>query len=604
MTVSSVTNRKTFAGNGVTTSFATSPVVFFDTSDLVLTVVTDSTGASETLVENTDYTVTGGAGTTGTVSLAGGSSPYGAPAAGTTLVIRRVLPLTQDDDFLNNDINDAEVLEDALDRLVMVAQQLDEGNELGVRLSSDETATDALTVLPFDRASKFLAFNSSKELIAADAPSNSGSFLSAETGAVARTWNEKLDDIISLKDFGTAGNGTTDDTTGVTAADAIGKRVFIPTGIYDTTLAATALDGPYFGDGQIRDTNNNLRAPFFSAIKAAPSSFGTHSSLETAFNGDLSKVQWAMEHRITGAATLGQPTSGYTYTPEAYARYGWLYNTSGYNHSTSTNTGRTAACFERIQVYQNGQGDAVAYNVTAFVTGARAGATTFLANPAASMWNGDMTAGQDGVYLNPRELVLDDNGYDVAAIGDVVRLDRSNVTGALSAYWAGYRVQSSGAEQIDVAYSAIGKSRIGLDFSFLTLPSSGTWQQAAMTLKQNQRIYLNANGVDASGLSRFPSDPLDSYITYNSSLSAITAVVGGSASLQVYSDHVGLATGKYFSIGANQILGARDTGWTAFSGSASDKATAYDTATITLAQLAGRVRAIQIALTTHGIIGA
>lgn len=166
MTVSSTTNRKTFAGNGVTTSFATSPVVFFDTSDLVLTVVTDSTGASETLVENTDYTVTGGAGTTGTVSLAGGSSPYGAPAAGTTLVIRRVLPLTQDDDFLNNDINDAEVLEDALDRLVMVAQQLDEGNELGVRLSSDETATDALTVLPFDRASKFLAFDASKSLIA------------------------------------------------------------------------------------------------------------------------------------------------------------------------------------------------------------------------------------------------------------------------------------------------------------------------------------------------------------------------------------------------------------------------------------------------------
>ena len=186
----------------------------------------------------------------------------------------------------------------------------------------------------------------------------------------------------------------------------------------------------------------------------------------------------------------------------------------------------------------------------------------------------------------------------------MVRLDRNDATGALNAWWAGYRVQSSGAERIDVAYSAIGKSRIGLDFSFLELPSSGTWQQAAVTLKQNQRIYLNANGVDASGLSRFPSDPLDSYITYNSSLSATTIVVGGSASLQVYSDHVGLASGKYFSIGANQILSARDTGWTAFSGSASDKATAYDTATITLAQLAGRVRAIQIALTTHGIIGA
>lgn len=194
MTVSSTTNRKTFAGNGVTTSFATSPVVFFDTSDLVLTAVTDSTGASEALVENTDYTVTGGAGSTGTVSLAGGSSPYGAPAAGVTLVIRRVLPLTQDDDFLNNDINDAEVLEDRLDRLTMIAQQLDEGNDLGVRLSSDETATDALTVLPFDRASKYLGFDASKELVALAAPTStalttaySETLLAAANAAAART---------------------------------------------------------------------------------------------------------------------------------------------------------------------------------------------------------------------------------------------------------------------------------------------------------------------------------------------------------------------------------------------------------------------------------
>lgn len=194
MTVSSTVNRKTFAGNGVTTSFATSPVVFFDTSDLVLTAVTDSTGASEALVENTDYTVTGGAGSTGTVSLAGGSSPYGAPAAGITLVIRRVLPLTQDDDFLNNDINDAEVLEDRLDRLTMIAQQLDEGNDLGVRLSSNETATDALTVLPFDRASRYLGFDASKELVALAAPTStalttaySETLLAAANAAAART---------------------------------------------------------------------------------------------------------------------------------------------------------------------------------------------------------------------------------------------------------------------------------------------------------------------------------------------------------------------------------------------------------------------------------
>ena len=166
MTVSSTTNRKSFTGDAVTTSFGTSPVVFFDSSELVVQVVTTATGAATTLTENTHYTVTGGAGSTGTVSLAGGSSPYGAPSAAQTLLIRRVLPLTQTDDFVNNDINDAEVTEDRFDKTVMQIQQLDEELGRGLVIPASETATDALTVLPFDRASKFLAFNASKELIA------------------------------------------------------------------------------------------------------------------------------------------------------------------------------------------------------------------------------------------------------------------------------------------------------------------------------------------------------------------------------------------------------------------------------------------------------
>lgn len=52
-----------------------------------------------------------------------------------------------------------------------------------------------------------------------------------------------------------------------------------------------------------------------------------------------------------------------------------------------------------------------------------------------------------------------------------------------------------------------------------------------------------------------------------------------------------------------QIIGTRNTGWSAMTGT-SNKATVYDTSTVTLAQLAGRVMAMQAALTTHGLIGA
>ncbi len=45
------------------------------------------------------------------------------------------------------------------------------------------------------------------------------------------------------------------------------------------------------------------------------------------------------------------------------------------------------------------------------------------------------------------------------------------------------------------------------------------------------------------------------------------------------------------------------TGYTAMTGTP-DKATAYGTGTVTLAQLAGRVAQLQADLTSHGIIGA
>ena len=65
----------------------------------------------------------------------------------------------------------------------------------------------------------------------------------------------------------------------------------------------------------------------------------------------------------------------------------------------------------------------------------------------------------------------------------------------------------------------------------------------------------------------------------------------------------GIFTASGFKIGANQVVGARDAGWAAMTGTA-NKATVYDTSTVTLAQLAGRVMSLQAALTTHGLLGA
>ena len=336
--------------------------------------------------------------------------------------------------------------------------------------------------------------------------------------------------VSSLRDFGAIGNGTADDTASVTAADAASGKKYVPAGTYDTTLAATDLDGPYWGEGQIRDAANNKRAPWFSAVYLPPTSFGNADSADTAFNGDLSKNQIAMEHRIYGGTTLGQPTTGYLYRPEAMPIYGYLYNESGWNQSTSGNSGRTGVAFQRVQVFQAGQGDAICYNASAFVTGTRAGSSDFLANPAAVLFNGDIEGGAAGVYLNCGEFMMRDGGHDVAAIGWVSNGVRTVSTGAKNAYWASFRAQSQGSAAMDQAFGFAGLFKVGFDGT----PATLTADQALISGKAGQRIYLNNASSNGLYTTTFNGD----YLEYSSGVGGFNFVRSGSAVFQITNDRV------------------------------------------------------------------
>lgn len=357
-----------------------------------------------------------------------------------------------------------------------------------------------------------------------------GSSGSSLVGHGETTVEEYLDGFNSIKAEGAIGNGVADDTAVITAVDALPGKKFVPRGTYMTTLASTDLDGPYWGEGQIDDMTGNKRAPWFSAIKAAPSSLGAHDSVETAFNGDLSKNQIAMEHRITGTDTLGKPTTGYLYRPEAMPFYGYMYNASGHNQGTADNTGRTGVAFHRTVVFQAGQGDAVCYNASAFVTGTRAGSTSFLANPAAVLFNGDIEAGQNGTYLNAGELALNDGGFDVAGIGWVVNLLRSNATGAKNAFWAGFRAQSQGTQPPDQAFGAAGAWKVGLDFT----PATFGTNNVAISMMAGQRISFNNASSNGLYTTSFNGD----FIEYSNSASALNFVRGGTSRMQVASDRI------------------------------------------------------------------
>lgn len=62
-----------------------------------------------------------------------------------------------------------------------------------------------------------------------------------------------------------------------------------------------------------------------------------------------------------------------------------------------------------------------------------------------------------------------------------------------------------------------------------------------------------------------------------------------------------LAAGKLLKINSNPVAGPRRTGWSAPTGTATRAS--FDTATVTVSQLAERLKALLDDLTAHGLIG-
>lgn len=114
MTLANLQNSVSYAGNGVTVAFAI-PFPFEVNAHIDVYLVVDSTGV-ETV--QSLYSLAGAGGLTGTCTM------DVAPAAGETLFIRRVLPLTQETDYQDNDAFDAQTSEVSLDRLAQQIQQL------------------------------------------------------------------------------------------------------------------------------------------------------------------------------------------------------------------------------------------------------------------------------------------------------------------------------------------------------------------------------------------------------------------------------------------------------------------------------------------------
>jgi hypothetical protein len=250
MSVETTLNRKSYAGDGVTTAFPTT-FQFLSASDLVAILKDNVTGVETTQTLNTHYTVSGGSGSTGTVTM------LVAPAAGKTLTLINDPATTQSLDLIEGDVSPAEAKEQAYDRLTFICQRLKDRLDRAVVLTDgtvgitptlpqvltrgallylNSTASGILAGpgTAADRAGKYLAWDANGDPMVAVAPSSI-----APTAFVATLFDD-VDASTFLSTLGVSAFIKTllDDANAGAALTTLGVSTFIKTLLDDADAGA------------------------------------------------------------------------------------------------------------------------------------------------------------------------------------------------------------------------------------------------------------------------------------------------------------------------------------------------------------------------------
>ncbi len=477
MTVSSQTSNETFDGNGVTTIWDL-PFRFFDNSDIFVYLIDPIAQTSTPMSIGTDYTLTG-AGLPEQFGTAPGKITTVVPVANLKqLYVERVMQVEQLTDIVNQGRFFPEVHEDVFDRLTMLIQQTfswfgralvrpvgkdyyDAEGRLIKNLGDGVADQDAVNV----RTMRGYVDSAIAGVIG-----GFGFFLQAGIGAVSRTFQSKMRDDISVKDFGSAGDNLQNEVPSWTLAKNNAKAVFVPSGTYKFDSAYDSGNTPLIGLGVATNP----------ALPSGP--------LLRSFIDLGKKAIYRQTVRAAGEFS-GTPTN-YTYLRDLTSFDILHNNAAGYQQNlTSDAGGRTSVPCIFIEGTHSGYGDmpgtSVHYSISHHP--GFASTTFWTGNNSIVSHDADMHALTDNVNLYGTEMNVTDNGFDsVTAHGAVLNMFRTN--GAVPTkgnVWTGVRLQSLGSQFADSGLSINGQWKVGIDFSGATLANN-----CAVALKSNDRIYF------------------------------------------------------------------------------------------------------------------
>lgn len=306
------------------------PFVFQATSDL-LVLDTRSTAAPVTLTQNSDYTVTGGNGSTGSVAtIAGGAHGV---LVGDVITISRAVPLTQTTNYSNTGPLTAAMIGSSFDKLTEITQQLNLVGARSLQFDRDETLSGILGKAA--RSGNILAFDSSGNItwiptnatptLTATGTSNeilvNGTTGSAETAPWTFTTPQAIGTTSDVT-FGSATLARTDGTKQLSLQNNSTVWDFLLSSsdgsfnLYNTngvgrlfTLKATGQPFfPFFSSAGV--VVNDVTTGAMSSTTALPVGYlngGSGASSSTYWRGDGT---WATPAGAGNVSVVGTPTNG------------------------------------------------------------------------------------------------------------------------------------------------------------------------------------------------------------------------------------------------------------------------------------------------------
>lgn len=166
------------------------------------------------------------------------------PANGMVVTLERRMPFERLTDFIEGGDFAASSINTELDFLTAGLQQVERDQLPMLRFNPHEN--DVINIIPDRpiRANKALGFDGDGNPIALSLAGAMAqpNFTTTGIGALTRTTTDKLNEHISVKDFGAVGDGITDDTLAFQRALTAHKFVFVPKGIYRIISTLTMTD--------------------------------------------------------------------------------------------------------------------------------------------------------------------------------------------------------------------------------------------------------------------------------------------------------------------------------------------------------------------------